>query len=616
MHMKKTLVLILLMTFILAACNTSVADPPVETAAPTALPDPTAIPSPTPTETPPVVLTLCTTSLPETLFPYAGAVSAAKTRLADLLFPPAFSEEDGTLTPLILDKVPTQADGDLRLEPVPIRRGQTVVDARGELVTATEGAWVRPSGCREAECAITWNGLDPLEMDQMVIDFTLKDGLEWTDGTPMTPADAVFSYRLASEPDSPAYGWTEARTQSFSAWDARTLSWRGYPGFASSELARFFWAPLPAHRFDSGAGFDAVAADGIWTDTPVSYGSFTLAEWGTGALRLVRNPAYPNPENVFPGVDQVVLRVLEGGAQAGWMALQDGTCDALDASFRLADAPELLAAIEADGGYEVRTETSRSWTQLVFGMRPAEYDALDNPVFAKRPDFFADARTRQGIAHCLDTAALAALTHTAPWPSFLPPGISSLNEGIAYNPEEGIALLDAVGWLDHDGDPSTPRLAQDVLTVFSGIPLSLTLLVGPSPFHQDLAAGIAQSLTACGVGVEVTTLSPAELYAPGPGGPLFGRQFDLALIAWQPLSGPDCGLYTSWAIPDAGNGWLGTNIAGFTNEGYDAACSAAALALPDEADARLAAAEAAFIEALPSIPLAAPPVVEVWAAER
>jgi peptide/nickel transport system substrate-binding protein len=561
-----------------------------------------------------VVLTLCTASLPETLFPYAGVSSAAKTRLSDLLFPTAFSEDDGSLMPLILDKVPTLADGDLRLEPMPIRRGQTVVDARGELVTATEGAWVRPSGCRAAECALTWNGLDPLEMDQMVIDFTLKDGLTWSDGTPVSPDDAVFSYRLASDPESPAYGWAEARTQGFSAWDVRTLSWRGYPGFASSELERFFWVPLPAHQFDPGAGFAAVAADPAWTDTPLSYGPFTLAERNAGALRLVRNPAYPNPEDAFPGVDQVVLRALAGGAEAGWDALQDGTCDALDASFRLADAPELLAAVEADGGFEIRAETSGSWTQLAFGMRPAEYDGLDNPVFAQRPDFFADARTRQGIAQCLDTAALAVRTGAEAWPSFLPPGGASLNEGVPYDPAAGAALLADVGWHDHDGDPGTPRLAQDVLTVFNGIPLSLTLLVSPSPFHQDLAAGITEMLTACGVGVDVGTLTPAELYAPGPGGPLFGRQFDLALIAWQPLPGPDCGLYTSWAVPDAGNGWLGTNIAGFANDRYDAACSAASLALPVELDARLAEAEAAFVELLPAVPLVSPPVVDVWRA--
>jgi len=314
----------------------------------------------------------------------------------------------------------------------------------------------------------------------------------------------------------------------------------------------------------------------------------------------------------LPGVDQVVLRLMEGGADAGWAALQEGTCDALDASFRLAEYPEVLAEIGADGAYDVRVANGESWTQLVFGMRPAEYDTLANPVFAQRPDYFADPRVRQGIAHCLDRQSLAAQTHTEPWTSFLPPAQSIYQDGIPYDPVVGAALLEAVGWRDHDDDPATARLSQNVLSVFDGIPLTLTLLVGESPFHQDLAVSMVASLAACGVGLNVETLPLPELYAPGPEGLLFGRRFDLALIAWQPLPGPDCGLYHSWAIPDASNGWLGTNIAGFTDERYDAACSAAMLALPDEMGARLAEAEAAFLELLPAVPLVAPPAIEVW----
>ena len=609
--MKKAAVMILLMALLLSACSTPVDAPPVETVEPTEIANPTSIPSPTPMEIPPVVLTVCTANLPDSLFPYAGVNTAAKTRALDLLYPPGLTDDEGTLKSLTLANVPAQSDGDIRLEPVSVRRGQTVVDARGELVTAAEGVWLRPSGCRAADCAVTWNGLDLLEMDQMVIVFQLRDDLTWSDGTPVSAADSVFSYQLANDSASPAYGWAEAHTQDYSTVDEGTVRWRGYPGFGSSDLARFFWLPLPAHVFDSGADFETIAADLSWTSAPQTYGPFAVDAWTADGLRLVRVPAHPLADQILPGIDQVVLRAVEGGAAAAWDALQAGTCDVLDASLRLADEPELLAAIEAQDGFELRVRGGDSWAQLVFGMRPAEYDAMSNPIFAARPDYFADPRTRQGIAHCLDRDALRDVTRSHPWTSFLPPEKSQLTETSAYDPQAGIDLLAVVGWRDHDGDPSTPRVAQDVLTVFNGIPLSLALLVGPSPFHQDLAAVIAESLTACGVGIEVRTLPPTELYAPGPEGPLFGRQFDLALIAWQPLPGPDCSLYTSWTVPAAGNEWIGTNIAGFSDPAYDAACAAAALALPEEADALLAAAEAAFMELLPAVPLVAPPVVEI-----
>ncbi len=609
--MRKALMMLLLITLLLAACATPADLPPDEEAAPTGQPDPTPLPSPTATDIPPVVVNICTASLPATLFPYAGGASAAKTRIISLLFPPAFELVEGRLLPLAVEAVPEEGNGSLRLEPVLIRRGQTVIDARGERVTATEGIWVRPSSCREADCAITWDGLTPLEMDQMVVDFTLRDGLTWSDGTPVTAADAAFSYRLASQPDSPAYGWAEAHTQAFSALDERTVTWVGYPGFATADLGRFFWPPLPAHAFGPGADLDAVAAHDMWVGSPVSYGSFTVTDRGGGEIRLARRPGAGFGATHFPGADQVLLRPFEGDLEAGWAALHDGTCDVLDASLGMVDAPE-RAAVETNRDYVVRVEPGDSWTQLVFGIRPAEYDGLANPVFAERPDFFADPRTRQGIAACLDRETMLGGMPSTPWPSFLPPDRSALQDSLPYDPDLAAVLLEEVGWHDHDGDPATPRIAQNVLTVFNGVPLSLTLLAGPSPFHQDMAASIQTSLRACGVGLDVVTLPLAELYAPGPEGPLFGRNFDLALIAWQPLPGPDCGLYTTWSVPSTENGWIGTNIAGLTDPGYDVACTAAALALPGEAAARLADAEAAFVEALPSIPLTAPPVIEVW----
>lgn len=613
--MKKAFIGILFLLLALSACSMSADEPVIEVPEPTATP--TRIPSPTPTERPPVVLTVCTASNPtESLFPYDGVTTESKNRITSLLFPTAFASDVDGLLPLIVEKVPNQTDGDLRLEPVPIRRGQPIVDVRGQMVIATEGVQVRPSGCREGACEITWDGLSSLEMDQMVIEFNLRDNLAWSDGTPVTAGDSVFSFRLASSPSAPRFGWAEEHTQGYSALDDHTLTWVGYPGFASADLARFFWIPLPAHEFAPDADFDQVAGAQLWVESPPSYGPFTLASWTADEIRLVRNPHHAGMLPGYPDVDQVVIRVVDGDAEAGWAALQEGTCDVLDASFRLIDEPGLLAEIKSSGSYDVQEKPGSSWTQLVFGIQPAEYDALTNPIFAARPDFFGDVRTRQGIAACLDRPAMQDLLIQGwgtPWPSFMPPEDSRLGPemGMTHDPQLGIALLGEAGWQDHDGDPSTPRIAQGVASVFNETRFVVELLVGPSAFHQDLAAIIQESLARCGLGVNVETLSLAELYTPGPEGPLFGRNFDLALIAWQPLPGPDCGLYVDWEIPASGNGWIGTNIAGFSNEGYDQACAAAGLATPNEYAALLAQAEAAFVELLPAVPLFAPPRVEV-----
>jgi peptide/nickel transport system substrate-binding protein len=129
------------------------------------------------------------------------------------------------------------------------------------------------------------------------------------------------------------------------------------------------------------------------------------------------------------------------------------------------------------------------------------------------------------------------------------------------------------------------------------------LLVSPSGFHQDLGRIIQQSLAECGIEVEIVTSDPEVLYAPGPGGPLFGRDFDLALISWQPMPDLDCRFYMSEGVPGSNNQWIGTNIAGWADEAYDQACSTAALALPEDTEQAMHTAEAAFLKALPAVPL-------------
>jgi peptide/nickel transport system substrate-binding protein len=265
-------------------------------------------------------------------------------------------------------------------------------------------------------------------------------------------------------------------------------------------------------------------------------------------------------------------------------------------------------------------DSDESWTQLVFGIQPADYDDFYNPQLDGRPDFLGDARTRQAFMHCLDRETMLAATMGELgqlWPSFLPAERSQLDQDawLEYDPVMASELLAQVGWFDHDGDPSTPLQAWTVPGVPIGTSLSLELLVSPYGFHQEITQLIQGDLGACGVGVTVTTLPMEALYAPGPEGPLFGRQFDLALISWQPVPGGDCQLYQSWAVPRDENYWIGTNIAGLLNEKYDTACGEVILALPDEVEWAVAHSENMFLTALPAVPLFSMPKIMVVPAD-
>ena len=95
----------------------------------------------------------------------------------------------------------------------------------------------------------------------------------------------------------------------------------------------------------------------------------------------------------------------------------------------------------------------------------------------------------------------------------------------------------------------------------------------------------AVSLRECGIGVNLHYLPPAEFYAPGPEGILFGRDFDLAQFGMGSESlVPQCDWFNTDSIPNAANDWFGANLSGFSNKDYDQACAKASFTLSDELD--------------------------------
>ena len=374
-----------------------------------------------------------------------------------------------------------------------------------------------------------------------------------------------------------------------------------------SDLSKFFWLPVPAHEWGEPLTWEEAQLAAGLADLPLSYGPFMISTVSGQTVQLVRNRYYYRAAEGLPLLDEVTLQVAPD-RETAITALRDGACDVVDTSFALENDPQWVSSLEAALDIQVVGTPTGSWTQLVFGIKPASYDDYYTPAYGDRPDFFGDERVRQAVAACLDrdtllregTSGLGTV-----WSSFLSPTESQLadGEGLVYDPEKGRAFLEAAGWRDHDLNPATPLQAWEVSTVPTGTLFSVSLLVGPSQEHQALASSIQTSLGACGIEVQVEQLSLETLYAPGPGGPLFGRDFDLALVAWQPGFDLDCGLYTSRQVPSIDNQWIGTNIAGFEERSYDAACAEAGLSLPDQRSAATRAAEAVYLESLPSVPL-------------
>ncbi len=598
-------VLTLIGVLLLGTCT-----PPATVVQTVEVPGPTMVvtATPEPTEPPgPTTLTVCQVGEPESLYLYGGSYAARNVLQAIYDGPIDYHSFDSQ--PVILEKLPTVADGDAYFQTVTVQAGDRVVDIAGEPVTLEQGTRVFPDHtCRDAanpECVVTFDGSTPIEMERMVASWTLKEGITWSDREPVTADDSVYSYELACHPDTPSSKYICDRTFSYAAAGKRTVVWTGLPGYVDDLYMLNFFSPLPRHLWEK--QLRATPADLLSrvesARQPIGWGPFRITEWVQGDhIALERNPFYFRADEGLPRVDRLVFRFAPNpeGVVAMLMA---GECDlALPG-----DGAELLLPFlkeaEGRGLLHLVTSVSNQGEHLEFGINPvATY---------KRPDFFEDVRVRQAIAHCIDRQAIVdevtlGLGRVAD--SYIPPE-HPLYAGDRltrwpYDPPMGRALLAEAGWADEDGNGVLE--AHNVAGIRAGTPFSVTLLtIQGDPQQETIARIIRANLADCGIQVTVDSRPVRDFFADGPWGPIYGRRFDLVFFTWEIEMTPPCYLYTTEEIPDQANYWGGSNASGFSNAEYDAVCRAARAALPGTFEYRENHAEAQriFTEQLPSLPL-------------
>lgn len=598
---KNILRVLALVLLWLSACNlnpaspepfqSATSEPAAATREPTAaVPElpPTLAPSPTPQ---PRQLTICLGGEPTSLFPYTANGRAAQAVFA-WLYDGSFGTDEHINNEeiSILEQLPTLENGGMRLEPVRVNPGERIVDSAGALVALSEGVAYRPAGCTQRTCELVYSGSSPVEMNQWVLAYTLRLGLTWSDGAPLTAGDSLYGYQVAQALFPAVQGELLNRTLSYTALDERTLEWRGMPGYQDGDAVGKFFLPLPRHAWGDIPLQDLPASETA-SRQPLTWGAYALREWLPGeSITLERNPHYSPASGELPDYDRIVYRFVSNTIQAA-ADLSTGACDVVDPF-----VGELPADAQA-------FRQPASWTLLLFGVRPAN---------ETRPSPFASPAVRQAVAHCINRAAVTQAAGAVLADAYVPADSPYFNPQAAlpaYDPAAAAPLLANAGWVDADNDPATPRTALGAPGFVVGAPLAVSLYVSPDTAQQAAAEVIRQGLAACGFQVKLETLPPAEYLAAGPEGPVFGRNFDLALFAWPASELPPCNLLLSREIPGAypayAKGWGGSNAAGYASVEFDRACTSAFTALPGDPAALqdYALAQSLLAQDLPFVPL-------------
>lgn len=604
---QKILAGFLIFSFFLSACqglpnqgNTASGTATSTSAVPVA-----ATPSPEPkaTSTPAQLrsLTICLGQEPNSFYPFDTLNSAARSVLSGVYDGPIDVFANG-YQPVILSTIPSLKNGDAQVNAVNVKRGDRVIDITGDIVTLSAGVTVFPNGCTEETCAVKYDGSTPLKMDQMVVTFRMLPGLRWSDGQPLTADDSAYAFKLAADPATPGSKYLIDRTQSYEATDDKTTQWWGMPGFVDPTYVDNFWAPLPKHVWGQLKAAD-LAKDDSLKHSALGWGPYVIKEWSAGQyIRLEKNPNYFRAADGFPKFDTLVFRFMKD-AEAGISALIASQCDLLDTSLRLDGQMDLLKQLEQNNEVRTVVSTTPLMERLDFGIQQAS---------GKRPNLFGDVRTRQAIAYCLDRekvvrTVLGGLSVVPD--SFVPAKHPLYDDAITkylFDPNKGMSLLTAVGWVDADKDPTTPRTAVGVTGVPERTPLVMNYWTTSALQRRQVSEILQESLAQCGVGLNIKYFDQNDFYAQGSVGPLFGRQFDLAEYAIG-VNGtqPPCAWFISSQIPTKENNWVGINVSAYSRPDYDIACANAMRILPDKPEQKAAFADVQvlFANDLPSIPL-------------
>ncbi len=417
--------------------------------------------------------------------------------------------------------------------------GLTTEDAKSEVIPGAAESWtVSPDG--------------------KVYTFKMRAGATWSDGSPVTAADFVYSWQRAVDPATASeYAYMLAPIVNAEDITAgkKKLPELGVKAVDDSTLEVTLNAPTPyflemlTHQVTypvSKANIEAKKEEFIKPGNLVSNGAYTLAEFvPNDHIKVVKNPKFYDAANVK--IDVVNFIPTEDRSTA-MKRLEAGELDSND------DIPtEQLADLKTKFGDQLRLGPYLGTYYYVFKTDKAPWN---------------DPKLRQAVSEAIDRDYLADKVWQntmIPAYSFVPPGITGYTtKYLAYNEKSQ---------LDRE-DEAKKVLAE--LGYGPDKPLKLEIRYNTSENHKNTAVAIQEQLKP--LGIEVTLLNTdtkthyGHLEQKG--------DFDVARAGWI-ADYKDAENFLALCKTGTGN-----NYGSYSNKEYDDLLAAAAAA--GDAGARMA----------------------------
>lgn len=300
--------------------------------------------------------------------------------------------------------------------------------------------------------------------DGRTITLTLRDGLRWSDGTPFSADDVLFTVEALYDKSVKSVLATslsvDGRPLAVSAPDPKTVVVTFPAPFGPGVRVLDSLPILPRHKLAAtlarGTFADAWSAAAPPSDF-AAIGPFRLARYEAGQ-RVVfeRNPAYWRRDakgQALPYLDQIVLEIVPD-QNAELVRLQSGEVDMLPQALRAEDLGALRPLIDQKRLNILELGVSTDPDSFFFNLRPDRWRGDPREAWILRDEF------RQAIAHAVDREAFARTVYlSAAVPIFGPVTTGNprwfwpSHPRYGFSREKASALLASIGLENRDEDP-------------------------------------------------------------------------------------------------------------------------------------------------------------------
>ena len=382
---------------------------------------------------------------------------------------------------------------------------------------------VLPTGTVQARLASRWE----VSPDGRSYSFTVRPNARWSDGTPVTADDVVFTVRTVQDPQFPGallnQSWKDIIATAIDAGHVRFA----LPGHNAGFLANLELLDIVPSHLLAGKSM-AELASASPNLNPVGTGPFRMVGNLGDRIQLERNPfAWRRP-----WLNSMTIRSFPSQT-AALDALDRGQIDGL-ANL----TPSGAAQERANRQVSVLSASTYQYAELLFNLK------------AEAP-YFQDVKVRQAIARAIDRPAIIRDVlggQAVPADSPIPRSITWAYDGAAQQPAHDATaaakLLDDAGWTLVNGVRTKGATSLSFgLTVSSDVP----------PYER-VAEKVATQLAEVGIVAQLRPVTTASLIHDY----LNPRSFDMTLTAFD--NGPDPDVYSFWHSSQSHTG--GFNFAG------------------------------------------------------